>query len=763
MVMNHQHVMTLQNNKLSHMPAAPLADRIATPASLRGLVSDNSAGSHPAVLASAVERATLLVQIQNQTLYRLRSQLAMHQKVIEGRNTFAKKINYRYAESKRKGGMDFVLQHWKKAAQDMKTGNVKAPPGMSSLQLQWRQQEEEEEKEKEQQQQQEQGVSAQSRYAEAAPDADARDSEGRASASAIEGRTNNNALRFAHVVNFLPRGIGHSDQEVTVQSMVNAKAFADERAAAGEDTPVVELYSAEFADDHATRVRRDTAIIKEAPNLARHVYDLYNLKRFEQIKFQKLPLLSDIFQSAIEASDAPYIVYSNADIGLQPHFYVEVAKYLTEGVGRSALAINRVEIPTDDDHNSKLGRKDMEEIYALGKKHRQNHKGYDCFVFHRNVVPFLQLFLRSAFIGYPPIGSKMNDALQCVADYYVVRGKHLTFHLGVKNGGWGEDSEFEFYNRKAVKHSEAEFSTFMRALGGGAACATAKEAAKDAESKVSMRVKEEVTQRSFVFPKYPKLPDWEKEYAKNITLRANAAAASHTAAALADAPVDPSCSDPQSARPQSPVRKLIMASSGRVGSTVLAQVLGHHGIQVDHTHFSVDRIISDQQKAGTTTPVLFIFGDPVDVVLSLRQRDIDTGDSFFGKNISWVRKHLENMEQDHLFEAWAKRDYFKTDVLQLEQQFKTWHQPMPFPFMSLRYETERQNLDKLAAFLGTKKSIVLPALGPGRPIAGSKGKVPREERFKRLEVVQQEQMMQTYGALQTRIKNAPDACIWQKK
>jgi hypothetical protein len=183
---------------------------------------------------------------------------------------------------------------------------------------------------------------------------------------------------------------------------------------------------------------------------------------------------------------------------------------------------------------------------------------------------------------------------------------------------------------------------------------------------------------------------------------------------------------------------------------------------VDHTHFSVDRIISDQQKAGTTTPVLFIFADPVDVVLSLRQRDLDTGDSFFGKNISWVRKHLENMEQDHLFEAWAKRDYFRTDVLQLEQQFNAWHRPMPFPFMSLRYETERQNLDKLAAFLGTKNPIALPALGPGRPIAGSKGKIPREERFKRLEVVQQEQMMQTYGALQTRIKNAPDACIWQR-
>jgi|MDSY01.1.fsa_nt_gb hypothetical protein len=743
-IMHHQHVMTFERNMMT--PFESKAETIA--ARTRQLVG--STRSRSAVLANAVDRATLIVEIQNQTLRRLRADLAVQRKELKERNSFASKINHRFAESKRNGGMTFIHMQWHTAAHDALRG-----PSTDSGKYRLREA-------------YHTPRSFDGRVESSASDAPpAKERTEQKSAPTQMPLETRERMRFAHIVNFLPRGIGHSDQEVTVQSMANAKAFAEEWAAAGEETLLVELYSAEYAEDFHSRVSRDTSIIKVAPNLKRHVYDLYDLKRFEQIKFQKLPLLSDILQSAVDASDAPYIIYSNADIGLQPDFYVQAAKYMREG--RSALAVNRVEIPIDDDHNSKLGKDDMEEIYALGRKHKQQHKGYDCFVFHRNLVPFLQLYLRGAFLGYPPIGSKMNDALGCVADYFVVRGKHLTFHLGIKNGGWGEDSEFEFYNRKAVKQSAADFESFMRsvAAGGGTACTVAKRAARDPGGNISERTRAEVNRRSFVFPKYPKIPDWEAAFLRNMTLRRNKegnfnAIMPAEVSSTMDSRSASMCMDPESVRPKSPVRKLILASSGRVGSTMLAEVLSHHGIRVDHTHLSVERISSDQRKAKTMAPVLFIFADPVDVVLSLRQRDIDTGDSFFGKNISWVRKHLENMQQDHLFSAWANRDYFKTDVLQLEEHFRAWHRPMPFPFMSLRYETEREHLDKLSAFLGTIKPIVLPALGPGRPIAGSKGKVPRGERFRRLNEKEQLEMKRTYGALQERIASAPDFCIWRR-
>jgi len=96
------------------------------------------------------------------------------------------------------------------------------------------------------------------------------------------------------------------------------------------------------------------------------------------------------------------------------------------------------------------------------------------------------------------------------------------------------------------------------------------------------------------------------------------------------------CVAPDALSGRTKATKLILASSGRVGSTMLAEVLSRQGVRVDHTHYSAERIAADQQKKGTSTPVLYVFGEPVDVILSLRQRDLDTGDSFFGKNISWV-------------------------------------------------------------------------------------------------------------------------------
>ena len=712
----------------------------------------DSGTSTSRALASALERATQLVVVQNQTLHRLEAELVEYERVLGDQNILAQRINSRIDKARASSEIDGIIDYWQQEARraENRDGGNQITSGIVAF--------------------------IQQRFNIGR--AIARSSEPKSQRDLIVPQTRGAAqqsksFRIAHIVNLLPRGMGHSDQDVIVQSMINAKAFTEKQAAAGEKVPVVELFSVEYADDTETRVRRDTSLIKEAPNLIRHVYDLYNLRRFDQIKFQKLPLISDILQSVIDATDAPYITYSNADIGLQPEFYVEAAKYLADG--HNALAINRVEIPTNTLHNAKLGAKDMDEIYALGRKHEQSHQGYDCFIFHRNIVPFLQLYLRSAFIGYPPIGGKMNEALQCMADYRVVRGKHLTFHLGIKNGGWGEDSEFEFYNRKAVKKSLADFQNTINSLAGVSnsygACNQVKRATRSPDSKIAHAVRREYQQRSFVFPKYPKLPKWEVEYNQQtkdgtrVPVDSSFAPAIKTVIERKTSEIaGPNCLNPEEARPENTVKKLIMASSGRVGSTVLAQVLSEHGIRVDHTHFSVDRIIKDQRRAGTSHPVLYIFADPIDVILSLRQRDIDTGDSFFGKNISWVRKHFENMRQDHLFEAWARGEYFTTDVLQLEQQFDSWHRSMPFPFMSLRYETERNYLDKLAAFLGTKRPIKLPILKKkGKPIAGSKGKVPREERFRRLDSRQQNDMSLTYGNLRNKVKAAPDFCIWKEK
>ena len=159
--------------------------------------------------------------------------------------------------------------------------------------------------------------------------------------------------------------------------------------------------------------------------------------------------------------------------------------------------------------------------------------------------------------------------------------------------------------------------------------------------------------------------------------------------------------------------------------------------------------------------MLYIFADPLDVVLSLHQRDLDTGDSFFGANISWVRKHFENLElEPDAFEQWQAGLAFERDILQLERHFRSWHRPQPFPMLSLRYETEREpvNLHALQTFLGLRKAPVLP--DPKTRIAGSKGSVPRSARFDKLERAEQMAITRTYGPLRDLVRDAPDVCNW---
>ena len=191
-------------------------------------------------------------------------------------------------------------------------------------------------------------------------------------------------------------------------------------------------------------------------------------------------------------------------------------------------------------------------------------------------------------------------------------------------------------------------------------------------------------------------------------------------------------------------------------------MLLREGVQVEHTHLTAERVIETQARRRTNWPVLYIFADPLDVVLSLHQRDLDTGDNFFGANISWVRKHFENLElEPGAFEQWAAGLAFERDILQLERHFRSWHRPQPFAMLSLRYETEREpaNLEALRGFLGLRKPPALPAKKDR--IAGSMGSVPRGARFDKLERAEQAAITRTYGPLRDLVRDAPDVCNWK--
>ena len=263
------------------------------------------------------------------------------------------------------------------------------------------------------------------------------------------------------------------------------------------------LFTAEYGGD--AQIPRPGSFVATR-NLTRHAFEAYDMgRRRPEIGLRVLPLISDVLAAAYDAtagleagSDAcdarrgprrgVYLGYTNADIGVQEDFYVVAA-----GLARAsdAFVINRVEVPDRKADGAPYGPQDLDAIYALGKRNAQKHPGYDCFFWRRDATPALRLFSRGVFVGYPPVGKHLTQALQCCATsklgYREVRGRKHTFHLGDRNGGWTKFPEYEHFNRKAARRAPRDFAAVpgvscqaaRRALDGhgDAACAVDRELA----------------------------------------------------------------------------------------------------------------------------------------------------------------------------------------------------------------------------------------------------------------------------------------------
>jgi hypothetical protein len=216
-------------------------------------------------------------------------------------------------------------------------------------------------------------------------------------------------ISFSHIVNPVPAG-EESDlftaQPITFATMRAARDFS--RDIAGAD---VRLYAVQLAGEEEVRV---PAVFQRLPGLSRSVGDL---KEFATRR--KLPLIRDILQALYEADDADYMIYTNADIALQPNFYWTAARMIERG--HDAFAVNRRTIPA---HYRDTGAIPL--MYAeLG----QEHKGWDCFVFPRAMYPRFRLGL--ACIGAGWLGRVLLTNMACLAAHFrVFTDLHLTFHVG---------------------------------------------------------------------------------------------------------------------------------------------------------------------------------------------------------------------------------------------------------------------------------------------------------------------------------------------
>ncbi len=188
-----------------------------------------------------------------------------------------------------------------------------------------------------------------------------------------------------------------------------------------------------------TQYPEDTAILpphfQPTLNLERSILDFGEFQ-----KPRKLPLLRDILTRAYEHSNAEYLIYTNVDIGLQPHFYTRVAEFISRGY--DAFTINR---RTISDHYDNLDQ--IPEMYAdLGEPHR----GWDCFIFRRGDVQ--RYNLEDVCIGIPRADLVLLANMQAYAENFCeFRQEQLTFHIGNDRSWWKNTySDYTAHNTQAA-------------------------------------------------------------------------------------------------------------------------------------------------------------------------------------------------------------------------------------------------------------------------------------------------------------------------
>jgi hypothetical protein len=247
-------------------------------------------------------------------------------------------------------------------------------------------------------------------------------------------------LSLAHIIN--PAAVDKTSdlftaQPITFETMRLAREFSKNQVA-------VNLYAVQFQNEPGITLPEEFIRL---PDLQRSVADL---KAFKQKR--NLPLIKDILDFLYETANADYMIYTNADIALQPYFYLLAARLA--GQGYDAFVINRRTIPG---HYAAVA-----EIPLMYAELGETHQGWDCFVIHRSL--YHRFRLGTACIGSGWIGRVMITNMASLAKKFAIFGElHATFHIGNRQA-W-KDPQFDDYRGHNKSECRAILEEFDREYG----------------------------------------------------------------------------------------------------------------------------------------------------------------------------------------------------------------------------------------------------------------------------------------------------------
>lgn len=214
-------------------------------------------------------------------------------------------------------------------------------------------------------------------------------------------------INLVHIVNFFSvDGAMNDVQRATLDSMVTAKS--DPLAGEGETTLVQvpvhgdeDLIQAHYGLQVATKLERTVLDV-----------GTFRIPR-------PLPLLFDILEKgASVAKPGDFVIYTNADICLQPYFYGAVRQLIAGGF--DAITINRRTF--GDAHGFSHDPLSMGEV-------GMQHPGFDCFVFSKEV--FDQFVRTDSCLGMSGVIQPMLFNLAAHSKrMLMLKNVSLTFHFG---------------------------------------------------------------------------------------------------------------------------------------------------------------------------------------------------------------------------------------------------------------------------------------------------------------------------------------------
>jgi hypothetical protein len=220
-------------------------------------------------------------------------------------------------------------------------------------------------------------------------------------------------------------------QPITYKTMLQARRFAKK-----EFNIDVELYACVYPEDEGAVPEGFT----KTSNLTKSIQDI---REFPMRR--KLPLFKDILDRLYESTEAEYLIQTNIDIGLMPHFYASLARFIK--LGYDAFIINKRIIP----HYYRS----VDQIPDMWSEPGTDHNGYDCFVFRRDAYPKFQMGDNCMGIPWSETSLTAN-MIAFSKNMTVFKHPHLTFHIG-DSRTWVSQEDYRKFNTEAF----AKVLTFL--------------------------------------------------------------------------------------------------------------------------------------------------------------------------------------------------------------------------------------------------------------------------------------------------------------